>query len=152
MRILISNDDGVSAKGIAALAKEFRKLGKVVVIAPERERSTTVHALTLHKPLRLYRHGRDIYAVSGGPADCIYLGINELFSGKKPDLVLSGINRGANLGQDIFYSGTASAAREAAFMGIPSVATSLSLDFHRRGKKEHFFSAARGLRKILNRV
>lgn len=149
MKILISNDDGVHAAGIHALAKEFSKDHDVTIVAPERERSTTGHSLTLHKPLRLYRVAPRTYSVSGGPADCIYLGLSEVLKGKKPDLVLSGINRGANLGQDVFYSGTCSAAREAANLGIPSVAVSLSLDFHAKGKKEHFDSAARALRWVL---
>lgn len=149
MRILISNDDGVSAPGIHALAKEFSRDCKVVIVAPERERSTTGHALTLHKPLRLYEHGKNIYSVSGGPADCIYVGVNEVLKGKRPDLILSGINRGANLGQDVFYSGTASAAREAANLGIPSLAVSLSLDFARRNATHHYATAARFARKAL---
>jgi 5'-nucleotidase len=147
MQILISNDDGVTAPGIHALAKEFADF-KVVVVAPERERSTTGHSLTLHKPLRLQRLEKNIYWVSGGPADCIYLGINEVL-GKKPDLVLSGINRGANLGQDVFYSGTASAAREAANLGVPSMAVSLDLSYHRKEKKEHYASAAKLARQAL---
>jgi 5'-nucleotidase len=152
MKILISNDDGVSALGIHALAQEFRRDHQVVIVAPERERSTTGHSLTLHKPLRLHRVANQVYYVSGGPADCIYLGINEVLKGKKPDLVLSGINRGANLGQDVFYSGTASAAREAANMGIPAVAVSLSLDFKRKEKHQHYASAARAVREVLKRA
>lgn len=152
MKILISNDDGVHADGIRALAKEFSRDHDVVVVAPERERSTTGHSLTLHKPLRLHKLGKNNYSVSGGPADCILLALHEIYKGKKPDLVLSGINRGANLGQDVFYSGTASAAREAANQGIPSVAVSLSLDFHKAGKKEHFETAAKGLRKALDQA
>lgn len=152
MRILISNDDGVQAPGLHALAKEFSRDCEVIVVAPERERSTTGHSLTLHKPLRLHKLGPRVYSVSGGPADCILLALNEVYGAKKPDLVLSGINRGANLGQDVFYSGTASAAREAANHGIPSVAVSLSLDFHKAGKREHFETAAKGLRRVLNQA
>ncbi|MGE3262283.1 MAG: 5'/3'-nucleotidase SurE [Bacteriovoracia bacterium] len=152
MRILISNDDGVHAEGIHALAEEFRKDHQVYVVAPERERSTTGHSLTLHKPLRLHRWGREVYSVSGGPADCIYVGLGEVMKGKKPDLVLSGINNGANLGQDVFYSGTASAAREAANLGIPSVAVSLSLDHAKPGKPKHFATAAKAVRASLNQV
>lgn len=152
MRILISNDDGVHADGIHALAKEFAKDHQVVIVAPERERSTTGHSLTLHKPLRLYRHATNVFAVSGGPADCIYVGLNEVLKGKRPDLVLSGINRGANLGQDVFYSGTASAAREAANLGIPSVAVSLSIDFARPHLPEHYTTAAKYARKVLDQA
>lgn len=148
MRILISNDDGINAEGIQVLAQEFSD-HEVFVVAPERERSTTGHSLTLHKPLRLRKVAKNQYFVSGGPADCIYLGIHEILKGKKPDLVLSGINRGANLGQDVFYSGTASAAREASNLGIPSVAVSLDLSFHKETKVAHYESAAKMCRKIL---
>ncbi|RZA09907.1 MAG: 5'/3'-nucleotidase SurE [Proteobacteria bacterium] len=151
MRILISNDDGVHAPGIEALAAEFSRDHQVVVVAPERERSTTGHSLTLHKPLRLYRHAKNKFAVSGGPADCIYVALSEVLKGKRPDLVLSGINRGANLGQDVFYSGTASAAREAANLGIPSVAVSLALDFFSKPKRgERYEVAAKCLRKVID--
>ncbi len=152
LRILISNDDGVHAEGIKALAREFGRDHTVVIVAPETEKSTTGHHLTLHKPLRLHHLGPGVFSVSGGPADCIHVGLNVVFKGKKPDLILSGINRGANLGQDVFYSGTASAAREGANQGIPSVGVSLSLDFHKRGRQEHFVTAARSLRQVLNRV
>lgn len=152
LRILISNDDGVEAEGIHALAREFGRDHSVVIVAPEREKSTTGHHLTLHKPLRVLPVRKNIYAVSGGPADCIHIGLNVILKGKKPDLILSGINRGANLGQDVFYSGTASAAREGANQGIPSVGVSLSLDFHKRGKREHFATAAKSLRQVLGRV
>jgi 5'-nucleotidase len=148
MRILLSNDDGWSSEGIHALAKEFSEL-KPVIVAPERERSTTGHSLTLHKPLRLYGHGPAVHSVSGGPADCIYMAVNVVFKGKKPDLVISGINRGANLGQDVFYSGTCSAAREAANLGIPSIAVSLSLDHLRKGQTQHYDSAAQWTRRAL---
>lgn len=151
MRILISNDDGVQAPGIAALAAEFARMGEVTVVAPERERSTTGHALTLHKPLRVHRLGSRRYSVSGGPADCIFIALGAIFKGKRPDLVLSGINRGANLGQDVFYSGTASAAREAANFGIPSLAVSLDLSYHGRktAQKENYRTAAVAARRAL---
>ncbi len=148
MRILISNDDGVHAPGLHALAKEFSD-HQVVIVAPERERSTTGHSLTLHKPLRLHRIEKNVYWVSGGPADCIYVAMNEVLKGKRPDLVLSGINRGANLGQDVFYSGTASAAREAANMGVPAMAVSLDLSYQGGDKKQHYDTAAKAARKVL---
>ena len=152
MRILISNDDGVHAPGIQALYDEFSKIAKVVVVAPERERSTTGHSLTLHKPLRLHSIKKNFYSVSGGPADCIYLGFQEVLKGKWPDLVISGINRGANMGQDVFYSGTVSAARESANLGVPSVAVSLCLPPHRPGKAQHYGAAASSVRKVLETV
>ena len=130
MRILISNDDGVHAVGLMALYKEFKKLGEVWVVAPLEEKSTTGHSLTIHKPLRMISIKPQIYGVSGSPADCVYLGIRQVI-GELPDLVISGINRGANLGQDVYYSGTVSAAREACILGIPSLAVSLSVDFKR---------------------
>lgn len=124
MKILISNDDGITSPGIIELAKAVSKLGEVTVVAPHRERSTSGHSLTLHKPLRLFDHGDGFYSTTGSPADCIYMGIREILKGM-PDVILSGINTGANLGTDIHYSGTVAAAREGALMNIPSYAFSL---------------------------
>ncbi len=124
MKILISNDDGVDSPGIRALAEAAKQFGEVTVVAPHRERSTAGHSLTLHKPLRVQEVSPGYYSTSGTPADCIYLGIREIIKGK-PDLILSGINRGANLGTDIHYSGTVAAAREGALMNIPSYAFSM---------------------------
>lgn len=124
MKILISNDDGFDSPGIQLLAKAAEELGEVYVVAPHRERSTAGHSLTLHKPLRIIEHGPRRFATSGTPADCIYLGIHYLLKGK-PDLILSGINRGANLGTDVFYSGTVAAAREGALMNVRSYAFSM---------------------------
>lgn len=130
MRILLCNDDSVHARGIQILYDSLSKLGQVTVVAPLEEQSTTGHSLTIHKPLRLIHMRKDFYGVSGGPADCVQVGVHELFKKKKPDLVVSGINRGANLGQDVFYSGTVSAAREACIMGLPAMAVSLAVDFY----------------------
>lgn len=143
MRILLSNDDGVHAPGIQAMYHALKKLGQVYVVAPLEERSTTGHSLTIHKPLRMVSIGKDFFGVSGSPADCIYLGIRRVFK-KMPDLVISGINRGANLGQDVYYSGTVSAAREACILGIPAMAVSLAVDFKRRVPEEklHYQTAA----------
>lgn len=124
MKILISNDDGIDSPGLSALADAFRDLGEVTVVAPHRERSTAGHSLTLHKPLRLHDYGNRKFSASGTPADCIYLGIHYILK-EKPDLILSGINNGANLGTDIHYSGTVAAAREAALMNIPAYAFSM---------------------------
>lgn len=124
MKILISNDDGFDSPGIQLLAKAVEEIGEVYVVAPHRERSTAGHSLTLHKPLRIMEHGPRRFSTSGTPADCIYLGIHYLIKGK-PDLILSGINRGANLGTDVFYSGTVAAAREGALMNIKSYAFSM---------------------------
>lgn len=124
MNILISNDDGIESPGIVLLAEALGKLGEVTVVAPHRERSTAGHSLTLHKPLRIQCRRPGFYATSGTPADCIYLGIREIL-GKAPDLIVSGINAGANLGTDVHYSGTVAAAREGALMNIKSFAVSL---------------------------
>ena len=148
MNLLLSNDDSVHADGVHALANGLSKIGSTTIVAPERERSTTGHSLTLHKPLRLYKYEKNVYSVSGSPADCIYLGIQEVLK-KKPDVIVSGINHGANLGQDVFYSGTVSAAREGANLGIPAVAVSLCLDFHNPKKAMHFETAARAAREVL---
>ena len=124
MKILLTNDDGVRAPGLAALAEAMTALGEVFIIAPDREQSAVGHALTLHHPLRANKIGENIFAVDGTPTDCVNLGIHSLLS-FKPDLVVSGINRGANLGDDVTYSGTVSAAMEATLMGIPAIAVSL---------------------------
>lgn len=124
MLILVTNDDGIHSPGIIALSQALKTLGQVVVVAPDRERSAVGHALTLHSPLRAEELCADMYAVDGTPTDCVNLGIHG-FLGKKPDLVVSGINRGGNLGDDITYSGTVSAALEATLMGVPALAVSL---------------------------
>lgn len=156
MRILISNDDGVYAEGLKVLQKELSKLGEVWVVAPLQEQSTTGHSLTLHKPLRLIELGHRFYGVNGSPADCILLGIRQLLKGKEPDWVVSGINRGANLGQDVFYSGTVSAAREACIMGVPSLAVSLALGQPQRTsqneKKHHYSTAAKLTARLIKRL
>lgn len=127
MLILVSNDDGVQSPGIRILADALRCMGDVYIIAPDRERSAAGHALTLHKPLRLDNLGNNIYAVNGTPTDCINLGVNGILR-RKPDLVVSGINRGGNMGDDVTYSGTVSAAFEGTLLGIPSFAVSQVAD------------------------
>lgn len=124
MNILISNDDGVLAPGIQALAKALKPLGRVVVVAPETERSGYSSALTLDRPLRPIEIMPDVWAVNGTPADCVYLSMNGLFDFEF-DLVVSGINHGANLGDDILYSGTVGAAFEGRLMAHPAIAVSL---------------------------
>ena len=137
VRVLITNDDGVHAPGLAALAKRVAEIAEVVVVAPDREQSAVGHALTLHHPLRAARIADNIYAVDGTPTDCVNLGIHSLLS-FRPDLVLSGINRGANVGDDVTYSGTVAAAMEATLMGIPAIAVSLVT----KGAGEHYEAAA----------
>lgn len=153
MRILISNDDSVHAVGLKILQKELKKLGDVWVVAPLEEKSTTGHSLTLHKPLRMIEMGERFFGVSGSPADCVYLGIRQVLKGM-PDLVVSGINRGANLGQDVYYSGTVSAAREACILGLPSMAVSLAVDFNSLTdeSKLHYESAAKTAVKVIRRM
>lgn len=124
-KIILTNDDGVRADGLGFLASRLQDLGEVWVVAPDRERSATGHALTLHEPLRVDSVAERWYAVSGTPADCVYLAVLELCRG--PALVLSGINHGFNLGSDIFYSGTVAGAVEAALRGVPAIAVSTAL-------------------------
>ena len=124
MNILVTNDDGINAPGIIALAAALQRIGTVTVVAPDREMSAVGHALTLHHPLRVTQLADVRYAVDGTPTDCVNLGIHTLLS-RKPDLVVSGINRGGNLAEDVTYSGTVSAAMEATLMGVPAIAVSL---------------------------
>lgn len=125
MRIMVTNDDGIQAPGILALARALRELGEVTVVAPDRERSAAGHSLTLHSPLRVFELREGFYAVDGTPTDCVNMGIHSLLP-FRPDLVVSGINHGPNLGDDITYSGTVAAAMEATLMGIPAMAVSLA--------------------------
>lgn len=125
MNILIANDDGVFAPGIQALALALAPLGRVVVVAPESERSGFSSALTLDRPLRPIKIASDVWAVNGTPADCVYLSMNGLFDFEF-DLVISGINSGANLGDDVLYSGTVGAAFEGRLMKQPAIAVSLA--------------------------
>jgi 5'-nucleotidase len=122
--ILVSNDDGVNAPGLHALVEGLAPLGRVVVVAPDRERSGISHSLTLHRPLRLTKVATDRYCTDGTPTDCVHLGVHSVL-GKKPDLLVSGINAGPNLGDDITYSGTVGVAMEGALLGVPSIAVSL---------------------------
>ena len=122
--ILITNDDGYRAPGLRALSEAVADLGDVVVVAPDRERSACGQGITIKGPLTVERIDEATYAVDGTPADCVILALANLLP-NKPDVVLSGINRGANLGDDVYYSGTVGGAREAAFWGIPAGACSL---------------------------
>ena len=124
MLILLTNDDGVHSEGLLALREILTKTDDVCVVAPERERTCVGHAITLHKPLRIKKVAAHTYASNGSPADCIYLGIKAILK-KKPDIIISGINKGPNMGQDVNYSGTVAAAKEGAFLGIPSMAISI---------------------------
>jgi 5'-nucleotidase len=124
MRILVTNDDGYLAGGLRTLAEAARALGDVSVVAPDREQSATSHSLTLHYPLRV-RTAVGIQVVDGTPTDCVVVAVGELLD-DRPDFVLSGVNHGPNLGDDVLYSGTVAAAMEATILGIPAVAVSYS--------------------------
>lgn len=143
MRILLTNDDGIHAPGILAAKQALDALGEVFLIAPERPRSAAGHAITLHKPLRItptrLANGQSAHATSGTPTDCVTLGYEIIMEGRC-DLVVSGINAGANLGWDLTYSGTVAAALEGAVLGVPSLA--VSLVFERDAQPELDFSVA----------
>ncbi len=123
--IMITNDDGVDAPGLRILAEALGTLGRAIIIAPERDNSAASHSLTMRRPLRVREISADVYAIDGTPADCVMVGIKKVLPAR-PDLVASGINPGANLGDDINYSGTVSAAREGTLLEIPSLAVSLA--------------------------
>ena len=147
MRILVTNDDGIQSPGIVALARPLSAIGEVWIVAPDRERTAVAHAVTLHKPLRLHRVAARTFAVNGTPVDCVNLAVLKIMP-KPPSIVVSGINRGVNLGDDVMYSGTVSAAMEGTILGVPSVAVS------QEGKRSFRFAvgaayAARVVRLVL---
>jgi len=142
--ILLTNDDGFFSEGIKTLALHLEDMGTVFIVAPDREKSATSLALTLHRPLKIQRIQERIYAANGTPADCIYLAVKKLLP-RKPDLIISGLNQGPNLGQqDISYSGTVAAAIQGSFLQIPSVAVSVLPD--EKGQYSFDFSAQVALR------
>jgi 5'-nucleotidase len=140
--LLVTNDDGVHAAGLAALAQALDDLGDVYVLAPEREQSACGHALTLHRPLRVERVRERWFAVNGTPSDCVNLGVLG-FLPERPVLIASGINHGTNLGDDVTYSGTVSAAMEGLLLGVPSIAISLvpGGDFGEAGRAARLVAA-----------
>jgi 5'-nucleotidase len=150
MRILLTNDDGIHAPGIAALKAEMAPLGEVTIVAPDAERSATAHSITLDRPLRV----REVYvadtflgfSVDGSPADCVKLGVKEILQAA-PDLVLSGINLGSNVGINVLYSGTVAAGLEGAILGVTSVAVSLAAS-----KKPDFRAAARIAAGVIRQI
>ncbi len=137
-RILVTNDDGVRSPGLDVLSAALEPLGDVIIVAPMREASAIGHALTLYHPLRLEKLGDGRYAVDGTPTDCVNIAVTRVLRGV-PDLVVSGINKGYNLGDDITYSGTVSGALEAALLGVPGIAMSLE---RRPGSNEYDFTEA----------
>jgi 5'-nucleotidase len=146
-RILVSNDDGLHAKGLEALSRAMEPLGEVWVVAPLHEQSATSHSLSLHDPLRIRPAGERRYSVDGTPADCVYVALNHLMKGSPPALVVSGINHGPNLADDAIYSGTVAAAMEGTILGAPAVA--FSLVSRRTFEFEHAAEFAQALVKSL---
>lgn len=148
MHVLVSNDDGVEATGIRVLAEHLRALGEVTVVAPDRDRSGASNSLTLDQPIRLVQLGPRAYRVAGTPTDCVHLALAGLLA-DEPDIVVSGINNSANLGDDVIYSGTVAAAMEGRFLGLPAIAVSLASVDH---VGEHFDTAARAAVEIVQRL
>ncbi|EWH08669.1 acid phosphatase surE [Catenovulum agarivorans DS-2] len=147
MRILLSNDDGVFAEGLRTLYQALSLQNEVTVIAPDRNCSGASNSLTLSNPLRVTQHDNGFYSVNGTPTDCVHIGINQLCK-QKPDIVVSGINHGANLGDDVIYSGTVAAATEGRHMGLPAVAVSL-VDYK---NARNFEDAAQMASKIISQL
>lgn len=149
MRILVSNDDGVDAPGIRILAAGLRKAGhEVLMVAPDRDRSGASNSLTLDMPIRVVRHDEHTWRVHGTPTDCVHVAITGMLE-HEPDIVVSGINNTANLGDDVIYSGTVAAAMEGRFLGLPAVAMSLVTADH---KGMHYETAARAAVEIVARL
>jgi 5'-nucleotidase len=146
MTILLTNDDGVQSEGLTALAAALRPLGEIVIVAPMQEASAIGHALTLRRPLRLETIAHNVYGVDGTPTDCVNIAISTVLR-RLPELVVSGINKGWNLGDDITYSGTVAGALEAALLGVPSIAVSLE-----RGRTFDFRESARAAALVAGAV
>lgn len=146
MKILVSNDDGYLARGINALAAALSEVAEVIVMAPDRNHSGASNSLTLHSPLRVHKVEYDRYFVNGTPSDCVHLALTG-FLDEDPDIVVSGVNHGANLGDDVIYSGTVAAAMEGRFLGLPAIAVSLAGDH-----VQHFDSAARIAAELVRKL
>jgi 5'-nucleotidase len=138
LRLLLANDDGIDAPGLHALEAALAPLGRIFTVAPAAEQSAKSHSMSLYEPLRVFPRGDGRFAVGGTPADCVYLALRELLD-EPPDVVVSGINRGSNLGSDVHYSGTVAAAREACLAGVPALSVSLHLT---SGDTERHWAAA----------
>jgi len=149
MRVLVSNDDGVEAPGIGVLAQALRDAGhQVFVIAPDRDRSGASNSLTLDQPIRVVQLDARTWRVAGTPTDCVHLALAGMLD-VEPDIVISGINNSANLGDDVIYSGTVAAAMEGRFLGLPAIAVSLAVG---EGECRHFDTAARAALAIMQRL
>jgi len=150
MRILISNDDGINAPGIKVLEKAARELSDDIwVVAPETEQSATSHSLTLHRPLSIRQISRRRFAVNGTPTDSTFLAFNNILRDHKPDLVLSGVNRGTNIGEDVTYSGTVAAAMEGTLLGAPSIAFSQE---YQNGQRLKWITARHWVPIVVNKL
>jgi 5'-nucleotidase len=145
VRILLSNDDGYQARGLRVLAEHLADIASVVVVAPDRNRSGASNSLTLETPLRVEQVSENVYYVNGTPTDCVHVAITGLLE-EQPDMLISGINHGANLGDDVLYSGTVAAAMEGRFLGMPAIAISLVLD-----DRGHFETAADLVTRLVQR-
>jgi len=146
VRILLSNDDGYQARGLNLLAQGLADIAQIVVVAPDRNRSGASNSLTLETPLRVEQVAANVYYVNGTPTDCVHVAITGLLD-HEPDMVISGINHGANLGDDVLYSGTVAAAMEGRFLGLPALAVSLVLD-----QGQYFASALSVVRRMLEHI
>jgi len=149
LNILVSNDDGILAQGLAVLAEVSRTLGPVTIVAPDREQSGASHSLTLARPLRAERHPDGSYQVDGTPTDCVLLALGVLLP-ERPDFVFSGINHGPNMGEDVLYSGTVAAAMEGLSLGIPGVAVSFA--GNRIEREAHLHSTRPWLERLLSGI
>ncbi|MGI9224821.1 MAG: 5'/3'-nucleotidase SurE [Woeseiaceae bacterium] len=147
MKILVSNDDGYLATGINVLTEALQTVADVVVVAPDRNRSAASNSLTVHSPLRVHKIADNRFSVDGTPSDCVHLALTG-FLDVEPDLVVSGINHGANLGDDVIYSGTVAAAMEGRFLGLPAIAVSLANE----GRPTHFETAARVVVEMVQKL
>lgn len=151
MRILLTNDDGIDALGIRRLEDELRRNHEVMVCAPDREQSAASHSLSLSRPLRLLARGENRWACDGTPTDCILLSVYKLYQDNPPDLIVSGINHGPNMGEDVTYSGTIAAAIEGSILNIPSIACSLILNEDRSQAERSFEAAARFISRLVDK-
>ncbi|MEK6624735.1 MAG: 5'/3'-nucleotidase SurE, partial [Bdellovibrionota bacterium] len=149
LKVLLSNDDGINAEGIQILMRELSAVAELYVVAPLRERSTSGHSLTLSDPLRIVEMSKNTWGCGGFPADCVFMGLGHLARNVQFDAVVSGINRGANLGQDVYYSGTVAAAREGAFHRVPAIAVSSVIDDLGPSEEIHYAAAAHFLKRFL---
>ena len=147
MHILISNDDGYDSAGIGVLSAQLATIARVTIVAPDRNRSAASNSLTLDRPLRAQRIADNVYAIDGTPTDCVHLAVTGLLKSDPPDMVVSGINSGQNLGDDVLYSGTVAAATEGRFLGFPALAISLVA----AGKPQNWDGAAQLAKMVVKR-